>query len=413
MRLSSVIVNLVEGSKPADREDYLLQRAKRLDAIPPYLFGEIARLKAKAIAEGHDLIDFGIGDPDMPTPEAVVSCLREAARDSRTHRYDESEAGWPPFLEAATSWFNSRFGVEIDPKKEAMLLIGSKDGLAHLPWAIIDPGDLALVPDPGYTVYKVNTLMAGGEVESIPLLERNGYLPDLGAIPSDIARRAKLMFLNYPNNPTGGVATIDFYRNVVAFAREYDIAVCCDQAYSEVTYDGYVSPSALQVEGAKDVVIEMYSLSKSHNMTGWRIGFAVGNTVLISALNKLKSNVDSRQFPAISLAAGHALLHVDNSATIELYRKRRDILVDGLRGIGWHVPKPLASLYVWAPVPTKQTSAEFAKMLLQTAGVLVIPGNGYGEYGEGYVRMSLTVAGDRDGERVAEGVRRIRKNLRL
>lgn len=385
-----------------------MQRAKRLDAIPPYLFGEIARLKAKAIAEGRDLIDFGIGDPDQPTPDAVIARLCEAAKDPQTHRYDESEAGWPPFLDAAAKWFHHRFGVTIDTASEAMLLIGSKDGLAHLCWAMIDPGDLSLVPDPGYTVYKVNTLMAGGDIEVMPLLEKNDFLPDLSAIPSDSARRAKLMFLNYPNNPTGAVATIDFYRDVVAFAREYDIAICCDQAYSEVTYDGYVSPSALQIEGAKDVVIEMYSLSKSHNMTGWRIGFAVGNPEILGALNKLKSNLDSRQFPAISLAAAHALLNVDNSATLDLYRRRRDILVDGLSEIGWRIPKPRASLYVWAPVPAGHTSAAFAKMLLQEAGVLVIPGNGYGTYGEGYVRMSLTVAGDKNGERVAEGVRRIR-----
>jgi len=390
-----------------------LQRAKRLDAIPPYLFGEIARLKAEAIAEGRDLIDFGIGDPDVPTPEPIIDRLCEAARDPETHRYDESEAGWPAFLEAASLWYRRRFGVDIDPKSEAMLLIGSKDGLAHIAWAMVDHGDVALVPDPAYTVYKVNSLMAGGEVEAMPLVRKNNFLPDLTAIPSEVARRAKVMFLNYPNNPTGAVADLNFYRDAVAFARENDIAICCDMAYSEVTYDGYVSPSALQVEGAKDVVIEMYSLSKSHNMTGWRIGFAVGNPDLIGALNKLKSNVDSRQFPAISLAAAHALLNVDNSGTIALYRKRRDALVDGLNEIGWKVPKPLGSLYVWAPVPTDQTSAEFAKTLLVDAGVLVIPGNGYGQYGEGYVRMSLTVAGDRNGERVAEAVQRIRENVKL
>jgi len=356
-----------------------MRRAKRLDAIPPYLFGEIARLKAKAIAEGRDLVDFGIGDPDVPTPQPIIDRLCESANDPLTHRYDESEAGWPAFLEAAAQWYRRRFGCEIDPKTEAMLLIGSKDGLAHFAWAMIDPGDVAIVPDPGYTVYKVNALMAGGEVHVTPLLEKNDFLPDLTAIPSEVARRAKVMFLNYPNNPTGAVATSDFYRDAVAFAREYDIALCCDMAYSEVTYDGYVSPAALPLEGARDVVIEMYSLSKSHNMTGWRIGFAVGNADLISALNKLKSNVDSRQFPAISLAAGHALLNVDNSATIALYQKRRDILVDGLNEIGWRVPKPKASLYVWAPVPAGQTSADFAKTLLQDAGVLLIPGNGYGQ----------------------------------
>lgn len=390
-----------------------MERAKRLDKIPPYLFGEIARLKSKAIAEGRDLIDLGIGDPDQPTPQVVIDKLCEAANDPETHRYDESEAGWPAFLESVVRWYKKRFDVDLDANGEAMLLLGSKDGLAHLCWAMIDPGDVSLVPDPGYTVYKVNTLMAGGDVVRMPLLEENGFVPDLTAIPSDAAKRAKLMFLNYPNNPTGAVASLEFYQDVVRFAKDYDIGVCSDLAYSEVTYDGYVAPSFMQAEGAKDVAIEMHSLSKTMNMTGWRIGFAVGNKDLIAHLNKLKSNLDSRQFPAIDLAAGFALENVSNQATLDLYKKRRDILVDGLNEIGWKVTKPVASLYVWARVPKGYTSADFAKMLLQDAGVLAIPGNGYGEYGEGYVRMSLTVAGDRDGDRVAEAVRRIRENIKV
>ena len=390
-----------------------MERAKRLDKIPPYLFGEIARLKAKAIAEGRDLIDLGIGDPDQPTPQPIIAKLCEAANDPVTHRYDESEAGWPEFLDSVVRWYRKRFGVELDPKSETMLLLGSKDGLAHLCWAMIDPGDVSLVPDPGYTVYKVNTLMAGGEAIPMPLLEKNGFLPDLSAIPTDAAGKAKLMFLNYPNNPTGAVASLDFYNEVARFAREYDIAVCSDLAYSEVTYDGYVAPSFLQADGAKDVCIEMHSLSKSFNMTGWRIGFAVGNPVLIAALNKLKSNVDSRQFPAVDLAAAFALDSVSNQPTLDLYKRRRDILVDGLNALGWRIRKPLASLYVWARVPEGFTSADFAKLLLQEAGVLVIPGNGYGQYGEGYVRMSLTVSGDKNGERLAEAVERIKKNVNV
>lgn len=388
-----------------------MERAKRLDKIPPYLFGEIARLKAQAISEGRDLIDLGIGDPDQPTPEPIVEKLCEAARNPNTHRYDESEAGWPDFLEAVERWYRRRFGVELDPETQILLLLGSKDGLAHICWAMIDPGDVSLVPDPGYTVYKVNTLMAGGEAYAMPLLEENDFLPDLSLIPSDVAKRAKLMFLNYPNNPTGATATLDFFQEAVRFAKEYDIAIVSDLAYSEVTYDGYVAPSMLQAEGAFDVVIEMHSLSKTFNMTGWRIGFAVGNSDLIAHLNKLKSNLDSRQFPAIDIAAAYALDNVSNQATLELYRKRRDILVDGLREIGWRIRKPKASLYVWAPVPTGFTSAEFAKLLLVKAGVLVVPGSGYGQYGEGYVRMSLTVSGDREGERVAEAVRRIKENI--
>lgn len=390
-----------------------MERAKRLDTIPPYLFGEISRMKAKAIADGKDLVDLGIGDPDQPTPQAIIDKLSEAARDPEHHRYDESEAGWPLFLDAVTRWYKKRFDVDLDPKSEAMLLLGSKDGLAHLVWAMIDPGDISLVPDPGYTVYKVNTLMAGGEAVQMPLLEKNGFLPDLTAIPTDKAKAAKLMFLNYPNNPTGAVADLAFYNDVVRFAKEYDIAVCSDLAYSEVTYDGYDAPSMLQAENAKDVVIEMHSLSKTYNMTGWRIGFAVGNEYLVSALNKLKSNVDSRQFPAIDVAAAFALENVSNAPTLALYRKRRDILVEGLNALGWKVKSPVASLYVWAKIPTGYTSAEFAKLLLQEAGVLVIPGNGYGEYGEGYVRMSLTVQGDKDGDRIAEAVRRIKDNVKI
>lgn len=390
-----------------------MQRAKRLDKIPPYLFGEIARLKAKAIADGVDLINLSIGDPDRPTPRPIIDRLCEAANDPETHRYDESEAGWPVYLAAVARWYKARFAVDIDPECEAMLLLGSKDGLAHICWAMIDPGDVSLVPDPGYTVYKVNTLMAGGEAVAMPLLEENGFLPDLSAIPTDVAKAAKLMFLNYPNNPTGAVASLDFYNDVVRFAREYDIAVVSDIAYCDVTYDGYVAPSMLQADGAKDVCIEMHSLSKSFNMTGWRIGFAVGNKDLIAALNKLKSNLDSRQFPAIDLAAAFALENITNEGTLALYRKRRDILVDGLNALGWKVKKPLGSLYVWARVPEGHSSADFAKLVLEQAGVLVIPGNGYGQYGEGYVRMSLTVSGDVDGERVAEAVKRIRENVKV
>ena len=370
-------------------------------------------MKTKAISDGVDLINLSIGDPDQPTPQPIIDRLCEAANDPETHRYDESEAGWPPYLQSVAKWYKKRFDVDIDPDTEAMLLLGSKDGLAHICWAMIDPGDVSLVPDPGYTVYKVNTMMAGGEAVAMPLLEENGFLPDLTAIPTDTAKAAKLMFLNYPNNPTGAVASLDFYRDVVRFAREYDIAVVSDIAYCDVTYDGYVAPSMLQVENAKDVVIEMHSLSKSFNMTGWRIGFAVGNPDLVGHLNKLKSNLDSRQFPAIDLAAALALENVTNARTLALYSKRRDILVDGLNALGWKVKKPLGSLYVWARIPEAYTSAEFAKMMLQDAGVLMIPGNGYGQYGEGYVRMSLTVGGDVDGNRVAEAIRRIRDNIKV
>jgi len=392
----------------------VIARASRLEKIPPYLFGEIAALKRKAIAEGRDLVDLGIGDPDQPTPEPIIDALAVAARNPETHRYDESSAGWTAFLEAVGTWFQRRFGVAIDPATEAMLLIGSKEGLSHLAWAYIEAGDISLVPDPAYTVYMVNTLMAGGETHAMPLLEENGFLPDLSAIPADVARRAKLLWLNYPNNPTGATAPLSFYADAVAFCREHNILLVNDAAYSEVYYDPRHRPaSVLQVPGAKDITIELHSLSKSFNMTGWRIGFAVGSPEAIATLNRLKSNLDSKQFPAVSLAAAHALLHGDNQATLDLYRRRRDILCDGLNALGWKVKKPDATLYVWARVPEGHTSVTFARLLLEEAGVLVIPGLGYGEYGDRYVRMSLTVMGDKNGERLEEAVRRIGEMVRV
>jgi len=391
----------------------VISRAKRLELIPPYLFGEIAALKRKAFAEGKDLVDLGIGDPDQPTPASIIDALSQAAHNPETHRYDETNAGWTPFLEAVSTFGKRRFDIDIDPATEAMLLIGSKEGLSHLAWSYIDPGDISLVPDPAYTVYKVNTLMAGGEVHTMPLLESNGFLPDLTAIPTDVAKKAKLLWLNYPNNPTGAIAPLSFYADAVAFAKENDLLIVNDAAYSEVYYDDYRPPSILQVPGAKDVSIELHSLSKSFNMTGWRIGFAIGNADAIATLNKLKSNLDSKQFPAVSLAAAHALLHGDNRRTLDLYQRRRDILCDGLNALGWNVTKPKSTLYIWARVPQGQTSMSFAKLLLEEAGVLVIPGVGYGQYGEGYIRMSLTVMGDKNGERLQEAVDRIAKNIKL
>lgn len=386
-------------------------RATRLDKTPPYLFGEIAKLKAKALAEGRDLIDFGIGDPDQPTPRDIIDKLYEASQDPATHRYDETPYGEPFFLQAVAEWYRRRYGVTVDPEGEILLLIGSKEGLAHLAWAYIDPGDIALVPDPAYTVYAINTRMAGGETFIMPLKRKNGFLPDLTAIPTDVAKRAKLLFLNYPNNPTGAVATQEFYQQAVQFAHEYDILLVNDAAYSEVVYDGYRHPSLLQIEGAKEVSIEFNSLSKMFNMTGWRVGFAAGNRDAIANLNKMKSYVDSKQFAALSRAAGYALLYADNTPTLNLYQRRRDILVEGLQAIGWEIQKPKATFYVWVPTPSDMSSIEFAKQLLERAGILAIPGIGYGEYGEGYVRFSITVSGDHHGERVEEAVRRIREQF--
>ena len=387
--------------------------AKRLGLIPPYLFAEIARQKKQALSEGRDLIDLGIGDPDQPTPPQIIDRLYQCAQDPETHRYDESAAGDTEFLHAAARWFERRFGVTLDPSSELMLLIGSKEGLAHLCWAYVDAGDYTLVQDPSYTVPKVNTLLAGGTPYPMPLLAENNFLPDLSIIPTDIAKAAKILFLNYPHNPTGAIATSAFFTEAVAFAREYDILLCHDCAYSEVGYDGYRAPSILQTPGAKDVAIEMHSLSKTFNMTGWRIGFAAGNPDAVATLNKLKNNVDSKQFTAIDRAAAFAMLHVNNDCTLALYERRRDILVDGLNRLGWNLEKPKAAFYIWAPVPPGYTSMSFASDLLQKAGVLAIPGVGYGEHGEGYVRMSLTLSGDKNGERMAEAVERIRQHMTL
>ena len=382
--------------------------ASRLGKIPPYLFGEIARAKAKALAEGQDLIDFGIGDPDQPTPAPIIEALARAARDPATHRYDESDAGWPPFLESVARWYGRRFGVELDPASEILLLIGSKEGLAHLAWAYIDPGDLSLVPDPAYTVYKMNTLLAGGDVHVMPLRAENGFLPRLEEIPAATADRAKLLYLNYPNNPTGATASLEFFSEVVQFARRHDLIVCHDCAYSEVYFDGYRPPSFLQAPGAKEVGIEIHSVSKTFNMTGWRVGFAVGNPEVLRALNWMKSNIDSKQFPAVDMAAAYALdTWTEDRETLRLYQRRRDILVNGLNRLGFDVPPPKATFYLWVPVRPGYTSAEFAKLLLEQAGILVAPGNGYGRHGEGYVRMALTVSGDKNGERIEEAVDRL------
>lgn len=382
--------------------------AQRLSLIPPYLFAEMSRVKAEAIAQGADIIDLGIGDPDLPTPVSVREALKRAVDNPATHRYDETPRGWMSFLEAATAWYEREFGVQMDPRTDACQLIGSKEGLAHLAWAYAEAGDVVITPNPGYTVYKVNSLMAGAEVHETPLIEANGFLPKLEDIPTDVARRAKLFYVCYPHNPTGAIATPEFYRDAVKFCRDHDILLVNDMAYATVTYDGYRNPTVLQVEGAKDIAIEFHSLSKMYNMTGWRLGFALGNSDAVATLQKLKSNLDSKQFPAIAEAGAYALNTVDNRETLQIYQDRRDRLCDGLNRIGWKVTKPKATFYIWARVPVEgMSSAEFASELLQKAHVLVIPGNGYGDAGEGYVRMSLTLLGDQDGEKFDEVVRRI------
>lgn len=377
--------------------------------IPPYLFAEISRIKAEAIASGADIIDLGIGDPDLPTPQPVIDALCHSVQNPVTHRYDETARGWTSFLEAATDWYGREFGVDVDAATEVVQLIGSKEGLAHLAWAYIDPGDVAIVPNPGYTVYKVNSQMAGGEVYEAPLREANHYLPVLRDIPTEIAKRAKLFYVCYPNNPTGAIATKEFYADLVQYCREFDILLVNDMAYATVAYDGYKNPTVLQIEGAKDVSIEFHSLSKMYNMTGWRLGFALGNADAVNNLQRLKSNIDSKAFPAIAEAGAKALRNVDNKHTIDMYQRRRDLLCDGLNEIGWKVEKPKSAFYVWARVPrTDMTSAEFAGAILREANIVMIPGNGYGTEGEGYVRMSLTLLGDTGGARFKEAVQRIK-----
>ncbi len=381
-------------------------KAERLRQLPPYLFAEIDRLKAELVAKGVDVISLGVGDPDLPTPAHIIDKLSETAKDPVNHQYP-SYSGMNDFRVSVAKWYGKRFGVDLDPLKEVLTLIGSKEGLAHLPLAFIDPGDLALVPSPAYPVYHIATMFAGGESWFMPLLKKNKFLPDLDAIPADVAQRAKLMFVNYPNNPTGATADRDFYIRVVEFAKKYDIIVCHDAAYTEMSFGDYHPMSFMEVPGARDVGIEFHSLSKTYNMTGWRLGFAVGNSELISGLGQVKSNIDSGAFNAVQWA-GIAALEGDQAPVLEMqsiYQERRDILISGLKEAGLDPEVPRATFYVWCPTPPGYTSKEFTSLLLREAGIVTTPGSGFGEPGEGYVRMALTVP----KERIREAVDRIRK----
>lgn len=369
--------------------------AERVNKLEPYLFVEISRKINEKRSAGVDVITFAIGDPDIPTPPHILNRLLEAAQKPSNHRYPESE-GLPELRRAIADWYRVRFGINLDYNKEVLPLIGAKEGIGHMALCFIDPGDIALVPDPGYPVYAVGTMFAGGEPYFMPLLEKNAWLPDLQAIPAEVARRAKVMWLNYPNNPTGAVANIDYFRDVVDFALEYDIAICHDGPYTEIAYDGYQPVSFLEVERGIEVGVEFHSLSKSYNMTGWRVGMAVGNADMINALMRVKSNLDSGIPQAIQEAGIEALTASqdcvrDHSA---IYQRRRDKVVSVLNGIGLRVIPPKASLYVWARIPDGYTSAAFAGMLLDQKDIVVTPGSGYGDYGEGYIRLSLTLPDD-------------------
>lgn len=379
--------------------------SERLEKIPPYLFAEIDRKIAEAKAKGVDIISLGIGDPDTPTLAPVVAEMHKAIDNPANHDYPPYN-GTAKFRNAACEWMKNRFGVELDADKEMLCNIGSKEAIAHIFFAFVDKGDYTLIPDPGYPVYKNATIFAGGTPFAMPLLEENGFLPDFDKIPEDVAKKSKLMFLNYPNNPTGAVADLEFYKKAVDFCKKYDILLCSDMAYSEMTFDGYKAPSVLQVEGGKDVAIEFYSHSKSYNMTGWRVGFVCGNADAVKALGTIKNNIDSGTFKAIQDAAAEAFT-VDKKYIEDLnnmYQERRDAAEEGLRELGWDIKPSKATFYLWLPTPKGMSSEEFVTEMLEKAGVVVPPGNGYGSYGEGYFRIALT----KDVDTIKECIQRMK-----
>jgi LL-diaminopimelate aminotransferase len=380
--------------------------AERIKQLPPYLFEEIDKAKNKALEEGRPIIDLGVGDPDQPTPEVVVKKLHEASMDPSTHKYALNR-GLLSLREKMAEWYKCRFNVDLDPATEVLPLLGSKEGIAHIPLAYINPGDEVLVPDPGYPPYTSGALFAGAKVNFMPLLKKNNFLPDLDAIDRDAAKKCKLMHINYPNNPTAAVCDKDFYRKLIDFARENQIIVCSDAAYTEISFDGYRPLSFLEIEGARDVGVEFHSLSKTFNMTGWRVAMAVGNRDIINGLAKVKANIDSGIFTAVQIASIEGLKNAEKIKTEmnAIYTQRRDVLVGGLRRIGWDVPSPLATFYVWAPVFGDYDSFSLAKALLEKADIIVTPGNGFGESGEGYVRFTLTS----NPEKLSEAVDRIKK----
>ena len=367
--------------------------ANRIENLPPYLFVTINRKIAEKKARGEEVISFAIGDPDMPTPSHIIDKLCREAREPVNHRYPESE-GLPELRQAIANWYLRRFNVILDPNTEVLPLIGSKEGIGHMAWCMLNPGDVALVPDPAYPVYSISTTLADAEPYFLPLTADNAFLPDLNAIPLDILVRAKLLWISYPNNPTGAIANLAFFDKVVAFAKAHDVAVCHDGPYTEVAYDGYRPLSFLQASNAKNIGVEFHSLSKSYNMTGWRIGMVVGNPSMIDALKRFKSNLDSGIPQAIQLAAIEALNGSQEEVARHntVYQRRRDLIVETLLDMGLEVDTPKASLYIWAKVPEGYSSASFATELLDKVGVVVTPGTGYGKQGEGYIRLSLTVS---------------------
>jgi LL-diaminopimelate aminotransferase len=378
-----------------------IKPAARLSLLPPYLFAELDRLKREIQKTGVDVISLGIGDPDLPTPRLIIESLQRAAEQPPNHRYPDYE-GLERFRQAASGWYQRRFGVKPDPVREVFALIGSKEGIANFPTAVVDPGDIVLIPDPGYPVYFSGCVFNGGEPYFMKLRREHGFCPDFGAIPSEIARRAKVMWLNYPNNPTAATVDRSFFEEAVAFCLKHNIILAHDVAYSEIAYDGYRAPSVLEAPGAMDCAIEFHSLSKTYSMTGWRVGFAVGNAQLIKALGLVKTNMDSGVFQAVQEAAITAMEAGDDAVReyCAIYRERRDMMVGLLRKLGLPCEVPRATFYLWAQVPQGYTSVSFTERVLKEAGVAITPGSGFGKGGEGFVRFSMTVGSERLKEAV-------------
>lgn len=385
-----------------------MEKAKRVKKLPPYLFAQIDKIKAEKIKQGIDIISLGIGDPDLPTPPHIIEALHKAALDPKNHQYPSYE-GMLSFRQAVVNWYKKRFNVELSAEKEVLTLIGSKEGIAHIFLAYINPGDYTLVSDPGYPVYKIGTLLAGGVSFPLPLLKKNKFLPDLSSVPTEIAKRAKIMFINYPNMPTAAIAPLKFFEEVVQFAKEYNILICHDAPYSEIAFDGYKAPSFLQAKGAKEVGVEFYSLSKTYNMTGWRLGWACGNSDIIQTLTTVKTNIDSGVFQAVQYAGIAALTGPQDHLKMinKIYKRRQDIVIKTLNNLGWNITPPKATIYLWVEVPKNYASStEFCTDILDKTGIIVVPGVGYGEYGEGYFRLSLTTP----DKRLNEAMKRWRKS---
>lgn len=380
-----------------------MQLSERLKKIPPYLFVEIDRLKNEKIKEGVDVIDLGIGDPDLPTPNEIVEVAKKALEKPENHRYP-SNTGAYFFRKACSEYMKKRFGLDFDPETEITTLIGSKEGIAHFPLAFINPGDVVICPDPGYPVYHLGAIFTDGIPFYVPLTWENDFLPDLGSIPSSVLEKTKIFWLNYPNNPTGATASREFFKEVIKLAKKYDFIVAHDAAYVELYYE---EPpiSIFEIEGAKEVAIEFHSLSKTFCMTGWRIGFAVGNSILVSALSKVKSNIDSGTFTAIQEAGAYALNNLERLTPRlrEIFKERRDFLCEKLEKLGYQFKKPKATFYLWVKTPNGVSSQDFCKKVLQNLGIVVTPGVGFGEAGEGYFRIALTVK----KERLEEAVNRL------